>query len=86
MERLNEKGDKIDTRKMQEAMDWAEQEEAKELAELQKQQAEPEAPKEYEPSAEEKEWMQKQMDEHMKKMKAEFGDDFGEDIIGNGED
>lgn len=58
-------------------MAWAEAEEEKEEAELNK--------KEWSPSDQDKEWMEEQnrkaLEEEIKKAKEEFGEEFGEDIV-----
>ncbi len=54
-------------------MAWAAAEEAKELNELDKQEKEP---KEWQPSEQDKAWME----EEMRRAKELYGEDFGEDI------
>lgn len=71
-ERVIKEADKMEDVKEKEVLDWAEEEERKELAELQKSAAtvnpaqDPENVK----------WM----DEQLSKYKEEFGEDFGDDI------
>lgn len=71
-ERVIKEADKMEDVKEKEVLDWAEEEERKELAELQKSTAaanpvqDPENVK----------WM----DEQLSKYKEEFGEDFGDDI------
>ncbi len=88
-ERLSENSDKIETNKVAEALDWAEQEEARELLEEQRKADKPSDQTEeqfHEPSPEDEEWMNKQVNGELQKMKEEYGEDFGEDIVGSEED
>lgn len=59
--------DKIEQKKQDDAMAWAEEEEKKEAEEIEK---------EWTPSEQDKAWMEEQT----RKAKEEFGEDFGEDI------
>lgn len=80
-ERLEEESDKIEDKKIEDAQAWAEEEEAKELAAWQAKsnKTKPEVdskPGSWEPSPEDIEWMNKEVEQ----AKAEFGEGFGEDI------
>lgn len=93
--------DKIEEDRLQESLDWAEQEELRELEEFKRQQAakaEDKTDEEakfnedgvYKPNEEEQKWMEEQMkkqaEEQLKKGKQIYGDDFGEDIEGSFDD
>lgn len=84
-EKINKKDDKIEEEKYQSALDWAEQEEQKELEELKKKQQGQQKQKvdQFEPSPEDQDWMQQQLDKQFEKLKEKFGDDYGEDISFN---
>ncbi len=71
--------DKIDNKKIQDTLDWAEKEEQAELNQLNKKQGNKEFTKEYLDPMDDpanKEWVEKQL-EDAKKL---YGEDFGEDI------
>lgn len=70
-DKLEEESDKIEDRKVQEALDWAEQEELKELEAARQKQAEEQGI-----SEEDREWMEQEI----KRQKEIHGDDFGEDL------
>ena len=81
----------MDGEKEKASLDWAEEEEKRELAELAKKKAAKVAPKSVEPEApainpiddpDNKKWMAEQM----AKAKAEHGQDFGDDLIANFEE
>jgi len=80
---VDQDADRIETKKIEQNLDWAEEEEKKELEALRAKQAaeanaaEPVNPLE-DPSN--KEWMQKKIEEDMAIAKEAFGSDFGEDI------
>jgi hypothetical protein len=76
-ERLNNEKDKIEEQREKETMDWAEQEEKKELEALNKTGATASAP-----SKEDIEWMEK----YMQESRQQHGDDFGEDVSINFEE
>jgi len=63
-----EAADNIESKKMDEAMAWAEEEERREMEELAKKQS---------PSSDDQAWMQEQVAQ----AKSIYGDDFGEDIV-----
>jgi hypothetical protein len=77
-EQASEEADKIEEVQQQAAMDWADEEEALEEAELAAKQAEEEAKQAYDPLKDPKniEWMEAEME----KSKLIFGEDFGEDL------
>lgn len=80
---VDQDADRIETKKVQENLDWAEEEERKELEALRLKQAGEAAPAEpinplEDPSN--KEWMQKQIEQDLELAKETFGSDFGEDI------
>ena len=92
-ENISKNDDKIEDNRMQEALDWAEEEERKELEELKRKEEDVDMEEQgevgsfdptgdYKPSKKEEDWMQKQLDEQLEKMKDQYGDDFGEDISG----
>lgn len=87
-----ENSDKIEADRLQESLDWAEQEELRELEEYKAQQAKKQNQSEdtYKPTAEDEAWMEKVMKEEqdriISKGKEQFGDDFGEDMTGSFED
>lgn len=71
-QQLEEQDDRIEEEQHQGALDWAEQEELKELEQLNAQSnREP-----YKPTAEDTEWINKQLQE----AKERYGDDYGKDI------
>lgn len=78
--------DRIEDKKVQENLDWAEEEERKELEALRKQQEEV-AQKAEETSIDPSEdpdnaaWMEEVLRKEMEAAKAEFGEDFGKDIV-----
>lgn len=76
-----EDADRIEERKVKDNLDWAEEEERKELEALKKKQ---EAAKtEPDPSSPDNEkWMQDQIDKELAEGRKLYGDDFGEDIEG----
>ena len=76
-ESRKELSDKIEAEKEQEALDWADEEEARELAELEGKVKE--KPKNYAEDPNNKEWMKKIIEEE----KAKHGSDFGEDVTIN---
>lgn len=94
----SENSDKIEQDRLQESLDWAEQEELRELERFKAQQAKAakaaeEKPAEsgiYVPSPEDQEWMQKQMDNEaaqlISKGKQDIADDFGDDLRGSFDD
>lgn len=71
-ERVIKEADKMEDVKEKEVLDWAEEEERKELAELQKSAAKVNPAQDPENI--------KWMDEQLGKYKEEFGEDFGDDI------
>jgi hypothetical protein len=75
-------GDRIEEDRLKDNLDWAEEEERKELEALRKKQEEqakekPENPAE---DPENVKWMQEQVQKEIEQGKKLFGDDFGEDI------
>lgn len=73
--------DRIEERKVKENLDWAEEEERKELEALKKKQEE----KKTEPvpeSPDNEKWMQEQIEKELAEGRKLYGDDFGEDIEG----
>lgn len=78
--RVDEDADRIEDKRVQENLDWAEQEERRELEALRKQQEAkaPEANPAEDPDN--KSWMEEVMRKEIEAAKEIFGDDFGEDI------
>lgn len=79
VEQAEQEGDKIETGKIQDTLDWAEKEEQAELEAMKKKQANGGFTEEYlDPLSDpaNKEWVEKQLAE----AKKIYGDDFGEDI------
>ena len=80
---VDHEADRIESKKVQENLDWAEEEERKELEALraqnagQKPAAEPKSPVD-DPAN--KAWMEKIVKQEIEQAKEMFGDDFGEDI------
>lgn len=73
-EKVEQEADNIEKEKMDDALAWAEAEEKKELeAGLKSNDSKPD----WQPSEEDRKWMQDQM----QKAKEVYGEDFGEDII-----
>ena len=75
--------DKIEQERLQENLDWAEQEELRELEELKRKQAEEAKKKEEQDPAEDPEnqkWMEEQIQKEIEAGRKLFGEDFGEDI------
>lgn len=72
---LEHEDDKIEEKRYKEALDWAEEEERKELEQL-KEQAAAAQQEPHKPTKEDLEWMEKQIQE----AKDIHGEDFGEDI------
>jgi hypothetical protein len=75
--------DRIDTKKVQENLDWAEEEERKELEALRVKEATQEAAPEIVNPLEDpdnKKWMEEQIKQDLELAKETFGSDFGEDI------
>lgn len=70
---IEENDDKIEQEKIDDALAWAE---AEELRESENQTAKDVNGAEWQPSEEDKKWMEKELE----RAKQEFGDDFGEDI------
>lgn len=70
--------DTIDNGKLQSNLDWAEQEEKRELEELKKKQQEEQQNPAEDP--ENQKWMQEQIEKEIEKGKKIFGDDFGEEL------
>lgn len=78
--------DRIEDKKVQENLDWAEEEERKELEALRKQQEEIAQKAEetsIDPTTEPDNvtWMEEVLRKEMEAAKAEYGEDFGEDIV-----
>ena len=74
---VEQEADRIETRKVQENLDWAEEEERKELEALRAKPAEPISPLD-DPAN--KAWMEKKIAEDLEIAKQTLGSDFGEDI------
>lgn len=70
-EQSQQETDKIEQAKIDDAMSWADAEEAKELQDL-----ESNSTDSWKPSEDDKKWMEDQL----KEAKEEYGEDFGEDI------
>lgn len=74
--------DKMEEERLQENLDWAEQEELRELEELKQKQAEEAKKKKADPAEdpENQKWMEEQIQKEIKQGKKLFGEEFGEDI------
>jgi hypothetical protein len=74
--------DRIEEDRLKENLDWAEEEERKELEALRKKQQEQakEKPKDPTEDPENVKWMEEQVQKEIEQGKKLFGDDFGEDI------
>ena len=80
-DKLEQDTDKIEDKKIQDALDWAAEEERKEMDEAKKKEAKPQS-EEPEITEDDKKWME----EELKKAKTVYGDNFGEDLsMGDGE-
>jgi len=80
---IDQDADRIETKKVQENLDWAEEEERKELEVLRaKQEAAEKAEEPVNPldDPSNQEWMKKKIEEDLALAKETFGSDFGEDI------
>lgn len=74
--------DRIEEEKLQDNLDWAEEEEKRELEELRKRQQAKAEQKEENPAEdpENVKWMEEQIQKEIEKGKKLFGDDFGEEL------
>lgn len=78
---VDQDADRIETKKVQENLDWAEMEEQKELEALRKAQVKStEADVNPIEDPANKVWMEKQIQQDLESAKETFGSDFGEDI------
>lgn len=78
-EQLEEENDKIEDVKERAALDWAEEEEKRELDAMKAEGSKPTEPSDPTKDPENIRWMEEQL----QKAKEEFGESFGEDIIEN---
>lgn len=75
-EMLEQEADKIEQKKIDDALAWAEEEEAKELQRMKEAESVADNNTSWKPSEEEKKWMEQEI----KRAKEIYGEDFGENI------